>query len=183
MLACGTPPYREAKAGGPGAVLARVLTEPPTPLLQHNPKLTPSFVALVERLMNKDPEKRFANAEDAVKAFELCKIGKYNAKPAAAASMRRTAQQKKISNFKQMMIGAACAVVFLFGLGIIANKNKNSGNKQPAPAMTSSTSTGDNAETKMETVPPPQNPPVTPPVILPKTSTDTKSDNVMAPTF
>jgi serine/threonine protein kinase len=176
MLACGTPPYREAKALGAGAVLARVLTEAPIPMLQHNPKLTPAFVALVEKMMHKDPNKRFANAEEMIKAIELCKIGKYNAQPVTSA--RNTARQQRISNFKQMMIGAACGVLFLIVLGVVAKKNKNTSatpNDVPkqAPTVTSSTATGEKVETKKDPTPPPTNPP--PPAVA-QTSTEKKID-------
>ena len=53
-LLCGTPPF----IGNPEKVLEQHLYSTPQPLLTRNPDLDPQLAAFVERLMEKDPEKR-----------------------------------------------------------------------------------------------------------------------------
>ena len=56
-----------------------VLTEAPQSLKKIRPDLTPGFVALIEKLMQKDPSKRFQNAQAVAEAIAQCKAGVYKA--------------------------------------------------------------------------------------------------------
>jgi serine/threonine protein kinase len=108
MLATGKPPF---EGPGPGAVIARVLSEPPAPVQQANPNLSPDFVALVERLMQKDPSRRYASAEEVVTAIQRCRKKSAALKPASEASPRRGLR------WKPVLAGGVCAIIFLIVVG------------------------------------------------------------------
>jgi uncharacterized RDD family membrane protein YckC len=66
-LLAGAPPY-----DGPNhvAVMAKHLKEDPRPLRDACPAASPALVAIVERLMKKDPAARYASYEELVAAIE-----------------------------------------------------------------------------------------------------------------
>ncbi len=85
VMCCGRTPYEGNTAAG---VMVKVLTEQPASLKKLRPELSPGFVALVEKLMHKDPAKRFQNAGAAAEAIALCRAGQYKA-PAAPVTQAK----------------------------------------------------------------------------------------------
>ena len=138
MMATGKPPF---DGPGPGAIIARVLTEPPAPIREANPDLSPAFVALVEKLLNKDPSRRCASADELLAAIERCRSER--SRTAAAAVAPAPARPRGV-RWKPALIGGACAILFLIVLGN-ANRNRQDQAAPPAP-------TG--AETKASSTPP-----------------------------
>ncbi len=65
-LLTGAPPFTAAT---PMGVLAKHLTEPPRPPVEHNPRLPPEMNDLILQLLAKEPVKRFANADDLAHAL------------------------------------------------------------------------------------------------------------------
>jgi serine/threonine-protein kinase len=53
----------------PAEVMARQVRETPVPLAQRNPDVSPALAAIVDRLLAKDPSRRFASAAEARDAF------------------------------------------------------------------------------------------------------------------
>ncbi len=80
VMVSGRTPYEGSTAA---SVMVKVLTEPPLPLKKLAPDLSNGFVALVEKLMQKEPTKRFQNAAAAAEAISQCKSGQYKAVAAA----------------------------------------------------------------------------------------------------
>jgi hypothetical protein len=149
-------------------------------MLQYNSKLSPAYVALVEKLMHRDPEKRFATAEEVVKAIEGCKLGQSVAAPAGKMSSRSAGGRPRISTFKQVVIGAVCAIAFIVVLAKLGNRNRNANNVQPQndsteikAAATTSAATGMGTGTGTDNSKQAALPPVMP--VGPVVSTDTKS--------
>ena len=119
------------EAPNPAAVLVKTVTQPPRPLKQLNPKLSSGFVALVEKMMAKDPAKRFQNAPEVLEALERCKRGLYRA---------ITKEQVKVEDvpliplgrtprYKLLLYGAAAALTILVVAALIGRARS-----QRAPA-------------------------------------------------
>ncbi|MDM7917355.1 MAG: protein kinase, partial [Candidatus Eisenbacteria bacterium] len=66
-LSTARHPYRD---GDPRVVLRRVLEEPPRRVGQLNPQLSPFFEEVVQKLIAKDKEDRFASATDLIHVLE-----------------------------------------------------------------------------------------------------------------
>ena len=134
MMAGGKPPF---EGPGPGAVIGRVLTEQAPPLAALNPKLSPGFVALVEKLLEKDPARRFANASDVMRAIEACKAER--ARAARAAGSKAAAPAAQRFQFKFAALGGVCAIVLLIVLGKAATRRQQNREQPDAAATQSST--------------------------------------------
>ena len=160
LMASGKPPF---DGGGPGAVIAKVLTEKPPPLRELSPGLSTGFVALVEKLMAKDPKSRFADAAEVLRAIERCKADR--AKRAAAKSAPDSPARLQL---KFMILGAISAIVFLIFIGNAAKRrqqrqehatstetststNSSTTNTNPATATSTSTATSTEVETSTST--------------------------------
>jgi tRNA A-37 threonylcarbamoyl transferase component Bud32 len=68
-MASGVSPFR---ADTTVATLRRLVDEPPQALASLNPELPPWFVAIVERLLEKDPARRFSSAKEVAALLESC---------------------------------------------------------------------------------------------------------------
>ena len=87
VMSTGRTPYEGTTAA---AVMVKVLTEQPLSIKKIRPGLSAGFVALVEKMMHKDPTRRFQDAQSAIEAIQQCKSGLY--KPVV---VHRTATQLK----------------------------------------------------------------------------------------
>lgn len=112
VMACGQTPYDAATAA---AVMVKVLTEPPRSLKKLNPALSPGFVALIEKMMAKDPARRFADAAHIIEAIHRAKAGAH--KSTAAAARVGTGPAAPVTTpapkAKLILYGAAAAVVLI----------------------------------------------------------------------
>ncbi len=68
-MASGVSPFR---ADSTMATLRRLIDEPPRALASLNPELPPWFVAIVDRLLEKDPSQRFRSAKEVSELLENC---------------------------------------------------------------------------------------------------------------
>jgi tRNA A-37 threonylcarbamoyl transferase component Bud32 len=68
-MASGVSPFR---ADSMMATLRRLVDEPPQALASLNPELPPWFVAIVQRLLEKDPSRRFSSAKEVSELLEGC---------------------------------------------------------------------------------------------------------------
>jgi uncharacterized protein (TIGR03067 family) len=68
-MASGVSPFR---ADSTMATLRRLIDEPPQALVSLNPELPPWFVAIVDRLLEKDPSRRFSSAKEVSELLEGC---------------------------------------------------------------------------------------------------------------
>ncbi len=68
-MATGVSPF---KADSTMATLRRLIDDPPRAMSSLNPELPPWFVALVERLLEKDPARRFSSAKEVSQLLEGC---------------------------------------------------------------------------------------------------------------
>ena len=66
-LLAGRPPY---EAPTPLTLFKKILMEPPRPLSESCPDLPPSLFALIDRLLHKEPERRYASAAALVADLE-----------------------------------------------------------------------------------------------------------------
>jgi serine/threonine-protein kinase len=69
QMASGVSPFRSDTLV---ATLRRLVDEPPQALAALNPELPPWFVAIVERLLEKDPARRFSSAKEVTALLEGC---------------------------------------------------------------------------------------------------------------
>ncbi|HEY2251223.1 MAG TPA: protein kinase, partial [Planctomycetaceae bacterium] len=68
-MATGVSPF---KAESTIATLRRLMDEPPRPLASHSPELPHWFVQIVERLLEKDPSRRFGSATEVSELLAGC---------------------------------------------------------------------------------------------------------------
>ena len=68
-MATGVSPFR---ADSTVATLRRLIDDPPQAMASLNPELPPWFVGIVERLLEKDPSRRFASAKEVSELLEGC---------------------------------------------------------------------------------------------------------------
>ncbi len=68
-MATGHPPFRAERAMG---VLHRICHDRPRPLREVQPDLPPWLESLVERLLEKDPDRRFASASETADVLAQC---------------------------------------------------------------------------------------------------------------
>jgi len=135
VMSTGHTPYEGSTAA---AVMVKVLTEAPQSIKKFRPQLSPGFVALIEKLMQKDPAKRFQNATEAAEAIQLCKSGQYkpvlgpkpavpgkatSAKPQASSPGQTEKQTTRVvkpedSKLMPLMLGAAAAIGLLVILAL-----------------------------------------------------------------
>jgi serine/threonine-protein kinase len=82
-MACGVRPFAGAN---PAALLYAIVHEPPPSLAARRPELSPRFVALVERLLEKDPARRWSDAPALIRALRAVEAGAAGEAPATVAS-------------------------------------------------------------------------------------------------
>src|SRR5262249_7029728 len=68
-MATGTSPFR---ADSTMATLRRLVDDPPPPIAALNPELPQWFVGIVERLLDKEPSRRFGSAKEVSEMLEAC---------------------------------------------------------------------------------------------------------------
>ena len=68
-MATGVSPFR---ADSTMATLRRLIDDPPQAMASLNPELPPWFIAIVDRLLEKDPSRRFASAKEVSELLEGC---------------------------------------------------------------------------------------------------------------
>ena len=68
-MATGVSPFRADSAM---ATMRRLVDEPPQALASLNPELPPWFIAIVDRLLEKDPSRRFGSAKEVSHLLEAC---------------------------------------------------------------------------------------------------------------
>ena len=114
-LLCGSPPF----VGSPEKVLEQHLYSTPLPLLTRNPDLDPKLVAFVEKLMDKDPEKRPASWAE-VREFFSSMLADSEADSGAAIQAIISSERKRKSFrivvvwfFLLLVLAVLGAVLFL----------------------------------------------------------------------
>lgn len=68
-MATGVSPFR---ADSTLATLRRLIDDPPPAMASHDPELPPWFVGIVERLLEKEPSRRFGSAKEVSELLEGC---------------------------------------------------------------------------------------------------------------
>ena len=68
-MATGVSPFR---ADSTVATLRRLIDDPPPAMASFNPELPPWFIGIVDRLLEKDPSRRFASAKEVSELLEGC---------------------------------------------------------------------------------------------------------------
>lgn len=165
VVATGHTPYDAPTAA---AVMVKALTEPPRSLKQLRPSLSNSFVGLVEKLMAKDPAKRFRNAQEVLDAIERCRKGHYRpiTKDQAKVENVPLVPLAEAPRYKLLLLGAAAAVVVLVAGGFLWRARNQAASQARSdgapPATPSSSAANEDAQGAAGTVEP-KNAPVGPP--------------------
>ncbi|MCY3022236.1 MAG: protein kinase [Planctomycetota bacterium] len=150
VLATGHTPYDAPTAA---AVMVKTLTEPPTPLRDLNPNLSAGFVALVERMLAKDPAKRFQDAQQVVDAVEKCRKGLFKPTTREHARVGQVPLEPidTAPRYKLLLYGAGAAVVALVLVG--AFLRWRGGSTPPAVVNTAQPESSDTPKTEPATAP------------------------------
>jgi tRNA A-37 threonylcarbamoyl transferase component Bud32 len=115
-LASGQTPFE-----GPttAAILIKVATESPRPLRALAPQLSPALVAVVEKLMQRDPARRFQTAEALIAALEKIRVGAEAPAPAVVQRPARVRPHRAAgsaahsSPLPYVVLGGAAGLVVL----------------------------------------------------------------------
>lgn len=146
-LASGRTPFE-----GPTAalILVKVLKDDPLPLAQAAPQLSPGFLAVVEKLLRKDPAERFQSAQELLDALGQVKAGTYPAEapahssPAARLSRaggprgsphaRAGSRSAQASPWLFVVLGSAAAALLLGLLTLVRPGTPESPAARPVPS-------------------------------------------------
>lgn len=115
LLASNLTPF---KAPTSAAIMVKVISESPRPLAQVASHLSTSFIAVVEKLMAKDPAERFQSADEVISALKKVKSGpRVKASADADAAYRPavmpTAEPKGATPVMFAALGGVLAVIVL----------------------------------------------------------------------
>ena len=123
VLASGETPFAGKTAA---TIMVRVIQDSPTSLKQLAPDLSPGLVALIEKLMQKDPAKRFQNAQETLEALGKVKSGAYVLSKATAVGSEHRVRERRAplspaqsspALYISLGVGAAAlALALVFGL-------------------------------------------------------------------
>ena len=146
--------------GTPVSIVMKQASEQPVPARQVEPSIPEPVAALLERALQKDPEKRFASADELVRALDALKSPGVSAVPAASIA----AFPKR----KAAMIALPIAAILLVGivLGLVLGRSK-----PPPPSLAETPPKPVVVKTPVPVKPPDEAPPKTDPV--PKVPGDT----------
>ena len=149
-LACGHPPFRAATTL---AVLRRVTEDNPRPLQEIIPETPDWFVAIVDKLLAKDPADRFQTAQGVADMLTLCQ-SKLHAgvaptavslglKPAPVEPVAKAVPKRKKFPVAAVAAGVVAALTLVaVGLFFLNNKGKGDGTVAvvpPAPLLVTPT--------------------------------------------
>jgi hypothetical protein len=126
----GTPPFR---GGNALAVLRRTREDSPSPIAEVRDDIPPALIGVINRLLSKNPEHRFASAAEVAEHLERIQRGETG--PLRPASIRSYAWKR---------LAAAAGVLLAIGAGVagiyeIAVSTGDSAASAPAPAVASAT--------------------------------------------
>jgi serine/threonine-protein kinase len=127
-MATGTSPFR---AETTLATLRRLIDEQPPAMASLNAELPPWFVKIVERLLEKDPARRFASAKEASELLENClahmqqpnyvplppELADY-ARPSARRLIQSTI--RRVANMPLILGRGVTVVLSVLGLGLLS---------------------------------------------------------------
>jgi serine/threonine protein kinase len=132
-MATGVSPFRTDSVM---ATMRRLVDDSPQAMASLNPELPPWFIAIVERLLEKDPSRRFGSAKEVSELLENCLA--HVQQPASLPlpeELRRYKSAAKIkrerSSIRKLLAGAAFAALLLFaGVVIVLELNKHHSGRQ-----------------------------------------------------
>jgi serine/threonine-protein kinase len=132
VLTTGKPPFDGPTAA---AVMVKALTEPPVQLKSLNPNLSNGFCNLVEKMIAKDPARRFQNAQELLDAIAKCKRGLYFRPPLKDTGKVEPASAVAPARHKWLLVGAAAALVVLGVVGflLVGRGGKTDSADKPGP--------------------------------------------------
>jgi len=173
VLATGHTPYDAPTAA---AVMVKALTEPPASLKKLNPKLSSGFVVVVEKMMVKDPAKRFQNAQEVIDAIERCRKGLYRSitKDHGKVENIPLTPVAETSRSRLLLYGAAAAVVALVTVALILRARHGGSQPQPAPVAVADPSASDPANAENPSADPSKIQAATEPKVEPKGGPNTE---------
>jgi serine/threonine protein kinase len=151
-MATGVSPF---KADSPMATLRRLVDEPPRPMTALNPELPQWFVGIVNRLLEKDPSRRFRSAREVSELLERCLAHVQQpslfAVPDAALALDAEPRSALGDRRKTVVAWLAVAGLFVLAAGAAALfRSHGSAAPQPEPEEATQDSTAE---------PPSPNPP------------------------
>ena len=121
-LATGRPPFRADSSLG---VMRRISEEAPTPIRELNPDIPDWFCAIVDRLMAKPKEDRFATAVEVHHLLESCLSHSQQPTVAALPKIPELPKQNRLSQFQLFLSGVTAMVTiatvlfFVFGFSTV----------------------------------------------------------------
>ncbi len=113
-LCVGRPPFRAESAYG---ILRRITDNDPRPIREANPDIPDWLCSIIDRLMSKNPENRFATAEEVAELLEQCLA--HVQQPMAVplpASLLPMPRRKRLISISRGSIGA---ITMIAALGLI----------------------------------------------------------------
>lgn len=131
-MCTGRSPFR---SDSPYAVMHRITNAEPTPIGEINSDIPEWLAVIVAKLMSKQPDDRFESASEVAKLLEDClahvqqpttvKLPRSIRQSARSAPSSRSFWQRRLPDFRRLIVGAAIAVAMFFaGTLIVLELNK-----------------------------------------------------------
>ena len=159
LLASNQTPFKGTTSA---AILVSVIQDRPRPLNEMAPQLSAPFIEVIEKLMQKDPARRYQSADDVVKALQKVKSaprvpasvsGHANWKP---STMPARQQQTPTTPVMFAVLGGVVGVVVLFGIFWMTRSTSTpTSNRKKTAAATSQNPTSATKQAKPQPAPSP----------------------------
>ena len=130
-MATGVSPFRTDSVI---ATLRRLIEQQPRAIELLNPELPPWLVAIINRLLEKDPARRFSSAHELSNLLERClaHVQHPAAVPLPAALVSPTSRSSRFSHLRQIGVLAMLAAICLAVLGLFMWQGPQTPETQPA---------------------------------------------------
>ena len=117
-MATGVSPFR---ADSTMATLRRLIDDPPPAMASLNPELPPWFIAIVERLLEKDPSRRFGSAKEVSELLEGClaHLQQPSQRAVAGGTAQAGPRPRLVSRPRNIRLKGAIAMVATLGVGSV----------------------------------------------------------------
>lgn len=115
-MATGVSPFC---ADSTMATLRRLIDDPPPALASLNPELPPWFVGIVERLLEKDPSRRFGSAKEVSELLEGCLAHVQQPASVPLPAAVAVPAARRVSRLRNALLKGGIAMIATLGIGLL----------------------------------------------------------------
>jgi len=115
-MATGVSPFR---ADSTLATLRRLIDDAPPAMASLNPELPPWFIAIVERLLEKDPSQRFGSAKEVSELLEGCLAHLQQPASVPLPAAAAVPAARRVSRLRTTLLKGGIAMIATLGIGLL----------------------------------------------------------------